>query len=132
MNTESGPVRWGPNGPVVDGPFIVVKESGPVKWGHNGDGVVDLAEFDDDMLLDEFRQREKDRRFFNAHQPRLSEQYLGMYVAIYREELAAVAATRKELAQQLKSKGIRPGTSYWQFLPTEPIILIPTAWKITE
>ena len=132
MSKESGPVRWGPNGAVVGGEFYVVREDGPVKWGHNGDGVVELMEFDDENLHEEYQQLEKDRLFFNVHQNELFERYRGMYVAIYREELVAVSASRKELAEQLVEKDIRPGVSYCQFLPMEHTLLIPSVWKVIE
>ena len=132
MSAESQSVRYGPDGPVAEGEFFVVREDGPVKWGHNGDGVVELVEFDDEKLREEFRQLEKDRLFFNANQAELSKKYRGRYVAIYQEEVAAVASTGNQLAEQLKMKGIRPDASYWQFFPTEHVVMIPSAWRVIE
>ena len=132
MDNDFGPVRLGPGGPVRGGEFYVVSEEGPLKWGHNGDGVVDLVEFDDDKLREEFRQLEKDRQFFNVHQAELSEKYRGLYVAIYQEEVAAIAASGQELAEQLQTNGIRPDTSYWQYIPTEQVVMIPSAWRVVE
>ena len=124
MNTESGPVRWGPNGPVVGGPFIVVKESGPVKWGHNGDGVVELTEFDDEKMSALLRQMRKDERFLEAHLEEWRELYPDMYVAVYQEELVGVSPDGRELVDLLEAKGIHPGNTYWQFLRSEPIDLM--------
>lgn len=124
MNTKSGPVRWGPNGPVVGGNFIVVREDGPVKWGHNGDGVVELVEFDDVKLSEELRQREKDDRFIKVHREEWLEQYPDMYVAVYQEKLVAVAPNSAELVEKIKAKGVRPGLTCWRFMASNPINLI--------
>ena len=132
MDTDSGPVRWGPNGAVVGGDFIVVREEGPIKWGHNGDGVVELIEFDDDKLREEGQQFEKDRKFLEAHLDEWHEQYPDMYVVVYQEELIGASPNSKELAEKIHAKGIRPGVSYWRFLSTERVIMIPTAWKVIE
>ena len=125
MSNESVPVRWGPNGPVVGGEFIVVREEGPIKWGHNGNGVVDLFEFDDEKLTAEFRQFDKDRHFLEAHQSEWLEQYPDMYVAVYGEELVAVASSRKELAEQIRARDIRSGTAYTRYLTTKKVIMVP-------
>ena len=121
MSTESGPVRWGPNGPVAGGKFIVVREDGPVKWGHNGNGVVELMEFDDEKLDAVFRQGEKDNSFISAHYKEWLEQYPDMYVAVYQEKLVSVAPNSAELAKKIKAKGIRPGSTCWRFLSTKPL-----------
>lgn len=124
MNTESGPVRWGPDGPVVGGEFIVVREDGPVKWGHNGNGVVELMEFDYEKLSEEFRQREKDNRFIDAHHKEWLKEYPDMHVAVYQEKLVAVSLNSADLAEKIKAKGIRPGVTCWRFLSTRPIDLM--------
>ena len=103
------------------------KESGPVRRELYG-----LPELDEALLRQEFRQLEKDRIFFNAHLADLYEQYQGKYVAIYREELAAVASTMEELVNQLDAKDIRPGLSYWQFLSAEKAVLVPSAWILRD
>ena len=102
-------------------------ESGSVRWEPH-----ELLELDEAQLRQEFRRLEKDRLFFNAHVTDLYEQYRGKYVAIYQEDLAAVAATMEELVNQLDAKGIRPGLSYWQFLSSEKAILVPSAWMILD
>lgn len=102
-------------------------ESGTVRWEP-----YELPELDEARLRQEFRQLEKDRLFFNAHVTDLYEQYRGKYVAIYREELAAVASTMEELVNQLDAKDIRPGLSYWQFLSSEKAVLVPSAWMLRD
>ena len=124
MSTESGPVRWGPNGPVVGGEFIVVREDGPVKWGHNGNGMVELMEFDDEKLSAQLRQAEKDNRFIDAHYEEWLEQYPDMHVAVYKEKLVAVSSNSTELVEKIKSKGIRPGLTCWRFLSAKPMYLM--------
>lgn len=121
MNTESGPVRWGPDGPVVGGEFIVVREDGPVKWGHNGNGIVEITEFDDAKLSAVLRQAEIDDRFIDAHYEEWLEQYPDMHVAVYQEKLVAVAPNSTELVEKIKAKGIRPGSTCWRFLTKKPI-----------
>ena len=123
MSAETGPVRWGPNGPVVGGEFYVVREDGPVKWGHNGDGVVELAEFDDAKISAQFRQAEIDDRFIAAHIEEWLERYPDMYVAVYKEELVAVAPNSTELVKKIEAKGIRPGITCWRFLASKPFDL---------
>lgn len=124
MSEEKGPVRWGPNGPVVGGEFYVVREEGPVKWGHNGDGVVEIIEFDDAKLSAELRQAKKDRRFIDVHQDEWLERYPDMYVAVYLEDLVAVAPNSTELVEKVKAKGIRPGVARWRLLASEPLNLM--------
>ena len=102
-------------------------ESVPVRLEQNG-----LVEFDEEKLREEFRQWREDRLFFEAHQSEWHKQYPDMYVAVYREELAAVAPTTKELAEQLWAKDIRPDICYWQFLPIEHIILAPANRMILD
>ena len=124
MSEETGPVRWGPNGAIVGGEFYVVREDGPVKWGHNGDGVVEIMEFDDKKLSAQFRQVEIDDRFIAAHFDEWLERYPDMYVAVYKEELVAVAPNSTELVKKIEAKGIRPGVARWRFLPSEPFNLM--------
>ena len=123
MDPKPGPVRWGPKGPVVGGDFIVVRENGPIKWGHNGDGVVELMEFDDAKLLEEFRRYEQDRLFLEAHRAQWLEQYPDMFVAVYQEKLVGVASTIDELVAQTRAQGVPPGQSYRAFLDSDPAYL---------
>ena len=116
--------RWGPNGPVVGGDFIAVKEDGAVKWGHNGDGVVEITEVDEAKLLEEFRQHEKDRLFLEAHRAQWLEQYPDMYVAVYEEKLVGVAATIKELMAQTEANGVQASQCYREFLDSDPMDLV--------
>ena len=132
MSEGKGPVRWGPNGAIVGGEFHVVREDGPVKWGHNGDGVVNLMEFDDEKISAELRQFEADRDFLEAHHAEWLEKYPDMHVAVYQEELIGASPNADELVDKIKVKGIRPGLSYWRFLSTKDVILIPTFWKVVD
>ena len=115
--------RWGPNGAVVGGDFIVVKEDGAVKWGYDGDGVK-IMEVDEAKLLEEFRQHEKDRLFLEAHRAQWLEQYPDMYVAVYEENLVGVAATVEELVELVRAKGAPVSRYYQQFLDSDPMYLV--------
>lgn len=125
MNPQPRPIRWGPNGPVVGGQFTVVQESGPVKLGHNGNRIAELLEFDDEKLTAELRRLEKDERFLEAHQAEWLEQYPDMYVAVYQEQLVGIAPDSKALVALLDAKGIRPGATYWRFLRSKPLLMLP-------
>ena len=92
----------------------------------------ELPELDRARLRQEFRQLEKDRLFFNVHLADLYKQYRDKYVAIYQEDLAAIATTMEELVNQLDAKDIRPGLSYWQFLSSEKAVLVPSAWMLRD
>lgn len=89
-----------------------------------------LEDFDEGRFREEFRQLNTDRLFFDTHRDSLYEQFRGMYVAIHRENLAAVAETMEELVNRLDAMGIRPGAAYWQFLPSGRTVLVPSRWRL--
>ena len=102
-------------------------EFAPTWQGQDG-----LEGFDEDRFREEFRQLNTDRLFFDAHKSSLYEQFHGMYVAIYRENLVAVAETMEGLINRLDTIGIRPGAAYWQFLPSERTVLVPSSWHFQD
>ena len=52
-------------------------------------------------------ERERDRKFFDAHRKEFLKQYPDRYVAVFREQVVAVADTHIDICDKLDNLGIR-------------------------
>lgn len=71
--------------------------------------------------LDRF---DADVNFLDQHRRELRERYPNQWVAVYNQELVAVAADPCRLVVQLGDRGIPPQHVYHEFLATDPSLLV--------
>lgn len=76
------------------------------------------------ILLSHLVQFTEDSRFLESIRPELQNKYPNYWVAVYKKEVVATAATLKEIAKELAAKDVPISQVVLSYLRTEPIAMI--------
>ena len=70
-----------------------------------------------------------DGDYLQEHREELLREHPDRWVAVYNQQVVAVAKGIKALIKQLERKGVKPGRAYCKYLTeNEPILILSASW----